>query len=102
MALLRVWDIRPFVEGGQRNVASFVGIAHNFEKNLLRCCWSADDALVSAGSADRFVNVWDAETGKIEHRLGGHHGSVNETSLHPTKNIVASGSSDKTVFIGYT
>jgi WD40 repeat protein len=36
-------------------------------------------------------------------RLGGHHGSVNEVAFNPNPkygDVLASGSSDKTIFIG--
>ena len=74
------------------------GATHNFEKNLIKCCWNKDGTLVSAGSADRIVNVWEVNSGQIKHRLGGHKGSVNETSL--SGKYIASASSDKTVIIG--
>eukprot|EP00343_Euplotes_focardii_P005567 CAMPEP_0205813086 /NCGR_PEP_ID=MMETSP0205-20121125/17719_1 /ASSEMBLY_ACC=CAM_ASM_000278 /TAXON_ID=36767 /ORGANISM="Euplotes focardii, Strain TN1" /LENGTH=33 /DNA_ID= /DNA_START= /DNA_END= /DNA_ORIENTATION= len=32
---------------------------------------------------------------EIVEKLGGHHGSVNETDFHPEQNILASASSDK-------
>lgn len=99
---VRMWDVRPFVSAGDqgRQVRFFTGSSHNFEKNLLRCAWSADDSKVTAGSADRTINIWEADTGKLKHRLGGHTGSVNETQLHPNGQIVASCSSDSTVCIG--
>lgn len=59
------------------------GVQHNFEKNLLRCSWNYNDKLVTSGSADRMVYIWDTETGNMIHRLGGHHGSVNEAVFHP-------------------
>lgn len=78
---VRLWDIRPFVANGNSNrmIRFFTGSSHNFEKNLLRCSWSGDDSLVTAGSADRTINIWEKDTGKLKHRLGGHTGSVNET-----------------------
>ena len=76
------------------------GAQHNFEKNLIKCSWNHDDTLVTAGSADRFAYVWETETGRMVQRLGGHHGSVNEVDFHPTRNILASASSDKTIFLG--
>lgn len=77
-----------------------MGGSHNFERNLLRCGFGFNDKLVSAGSADRVLYVWNTETGEIKHRLGGHHGSLNDGQVHPTKQIVASGSSDKTILLG--
>lgn len=65
---------------------------------MLKCAWSPDASLVTAGSADRTVNVWDVQSGQLKHRLGGHKGSVNEVSING--NYVASCSSDKTVIVG--
>ena len=108
---MKMWDISPFVVNGYRCLKTFYGASHNFEKNLLRCCWSHDDGLVSAGSSDNFAYIWDVETGDIVEKLGGHHGSVNETAFHPeyyikqdigvgNSYIIASASSDKTLFVG--
>jgi Prp8 binding protein len=59
---VKIWDIKPFVAGNDdssRCRLSLSGITHNFEKNLLRTAWNHDDSQVTAGSADRFVCVWD-------------------------------------------
>jgi Prp8 binding protein len=95
---LAIWDIKPFCALETRMVKVLRGGTHNFEKNLLKCGWSSDEQYVTAGSADRTVNVWKVETGELKHRLGGHLGSVNETSVHGK--LIASGSSDKNVIIG--
>jgi Prp8 binding protein len=95
---LMIWDVKPFCQNETRMVKCLQGATHNFEKNLIKCCWSEDETLVSAGSADRTVNVWDVKTGQIKHRLGGHKGSVNETCLRGK--YIASASSDKTVIVG--
>ncbi len=55
---------------------------HNFEKNLLHCTWSPDGAMVAAGSADRYVYVWDTTTRRILYKLPGHLGSVNDVDFH--------------------
>ncbi|KAJ1397354.1 hypothetical protein B484DRAFT_407032, partial [Ochromonadaceae sp. CCMP2298] len=52
------------------------GVHHGAEKLLLRCGWSPDQAMVSAGSADRLV------------------------IFHPTQRILASCSSDRTIILG--
>ena len=78
----------------------FVGHAHSFERLLLRCCWSADGARISCGSSDRMVNIWDASSGRLLYKLPGHAGSVNDCSFHPKEPIIASASSDKSLFMG--
>jgi len=96
---VRCWDIRPFVQGN-RCVKTFTGAVHNFEKNLLRVCWNKNDTLVSAGSADRFVYIWNVSSGNIEYKFGGHMGCVNETSFNNLGSIIASASSDQSVILG--
>merc|ERR1711879_342979 len=113
---LRVWDIRPFAPE-ERCVKIITGhqfalksprerarltnrLQHNFEKNLLHCKWSPDGAMVAAGSADRFVYVWDTATRRILYKLPGHLGSVNDVDFHLIEPIVLSASSDKSIYLG--
>lgn len=106
---LRIWDVRPYAPS-DRCLKVFSGHTHNFEKvllflkiyvyfililikfyfyrkNLLRCAWSPDGSKVSAGSADRFVYIWDANTRRILYKLPGHNGSVNDVDFHPKEPI---------------
>lgn len=81
---VRLWDVQPYTANpGAREMRVYIGASHNVERNLLRCCFSHDMKLVSAGSADRTTNIWELETGVLKHRLGGHTGSVNATAMHP-------------------
>lgn len=95
---LRVWDVRPYAPG-QRCTQVIKGHSHNFEKNLLRCAWSHDGTKVTCGSADRMVYIWGSD-GTLQYKLPGHKGSVNEVVMHPQEPIVASGSSDSTIYMG--
>ncbi|KAG8457510.1 hypothetical protein KFE25_004146 [Diacronema lutheri] len=102
---VRSWDVRPFVPAGAdgsdgRGVRVYAGAVHNFEKNLIRCAWAPDGARVASGSADRCVYVWDVPSSRMLYKLPGHKGSVNEVDFHPTQPIIASCSSDKTVYLG--
>jgi len=96
---VRLWDIRPFAPGN-RCMKLFSGIQHNFEKNMLRCGWSADGSKISAGSSDRFVYIWETASTRILYKLPGHRGSVNDVDFHPKEPIIASASSDQTVYLG--
>eukprot|EP00033_Pygsuia_biforma_P002143 GCRY01002378.1.p1 GENE.GCRY01002378.1~~GCRY01002378.1.p1 ORF type:complete len:345 (+),score=50.83 GCRY01002378.1:175-1209(+) len=96
---VRMWDVRPYAPTN-RCLKTFRGHQHNFEKNLLRCAWSSDGRQISAGSADRFVYVWNVNSTKIMYKLPGHKGSVNDVAFHPSEPIIASASSDATAFLG--
>uniref|UniRef100_I2CS67 Prp8 binding protein n=2 Tax=Nannochloropsis gaditana (strain CCMP526) TaxID=1093141 RepID=I2CS67_NANGC len=96
---VRQWDVRPFVTGG-RLVQVFQGGTHGSDRNLLRCAWSQDGEMVSAGSADRAVHVWDVPSGQELYYLPGHKGTVNEVVFHPREPVIASASSDKTCYLG--
>lgn len=99
---IRSWDIRPFTTTPhQRLLKTFVGGTHNAEKSLLNCSWSADGTMVTGGSADRLVHVWDEYTAEELYCLPGHTGCVNSVLFHPQQNnIIASASADKTIFLG--
>lgn len=96
---LRIWDVRPYAPAN-RCFKVFTGHQHNFEKNLLKCAWSPDGGRITAGSADRLVNVWEVQTQKLLYKLPGHKGSVNDVAFHPKQPILASCSSDKTIYLG--
>ncbi|KAG8143232.1 putative U5 small nuclear ribonucleoprotein [Naja naja] len=83
---VRIWDVRPFAPK-ERCVKILQGNVHNFEKNLLRCSWSPDGSKIAAGSADRFVYVWDTTSRRILYKLPGHAGSINEVAFHPEEPI---------------
>lgn len=96
---VRIWDIRPFAPA-DRQLKVFQGHQHNFEKNLLRCCWSPDGRRIAAGSSDRFVYIWDTVFQRLMYKLPGHLGSVNDVDFHPKEPIILSCSSDKTMYLG--
>lgn len=99
--LLVQWDVRPFVRPTEsRWVNGFQGFRHGAEKVILRCAWSPDQSMVACGSADRIVHVWDTLTTSHLYYLPGHKGSVNDVIFHPKEPIIASCSSDKTIFLG--
>ena len=99
---LRQWDITPFVRTDltSRCTHLYQGIHHGAERNLLKCCYSRDSEYVSCGSSDRMVHVFDASTSKLVYYLPGHKGSVNQVIFHPHDQVIASCSTDRTIFIG--
>ena len=101
---LRTWDIRPFVDDAsgkkKRHDKTFFGGTHNAEKGLLKCAWSADGSMVTGGSADRIVHIWDELSSEELYTLPGHNGCVNSVVFSLKENVVASASSDKSIFVG--
>ncbi|XP_055921351.1 U5 small nuclear ribonucleoprotein 40 kDa protein-like [Eupeodes corollae] len=94
---LRIWDIRPHVTF-KRCVGCFS--AHQFSPSaLLRCTWSPDGTMISAGTSDRDVLVWDALTGETLHELPGHESTINDIKFHPKEPIILSASEDNYLFL---
>ena len=97
---LRTWDVRPYCPG-KRHVQTFTGHSHGAENGLLKCAWSANGEMVSAGSSDHRLHIWDVQSGQELYDLPGHKGCVNAVAFHPTEaTVVASGSSDQQIYVG--
>jgi len=58
---------------------------------------SPDGRHVAAGSLDRVVRLWDAETGQFMGQYEGHSDSVYSVAFSPDGKTLASGSLDKTL-----
>lgn len=97
---MRCWDVRPFVQGA-RYLKLYEGVPHSYDKGLLRCAWSSDNLVVSAGSSDRLVHLWDSSTRQKTKALTGHNGTVYAVEFHPEGKIVASCSADSYLVVGY-
>jgi len=96
---VKCWDIQNFT-AGNRLQKTLTGHKHNAERGLLKCSWSAGGNMVSAGSADKMVHVWDEFSGEELYLLPGHKGCVNAVTFHPVENVVVSAGSDKQIFVG--
>ncbi|KAJ6629863.1 WD40-repeat-containing domain protein [Mycena sp. CBHHK59/15] len=86
---IRCWDLRgPRGDGVECRV--FTG----HKDYVLSVGISRDAQWIVSGSKDRGVHFWDA-AGVVQCMLQGHKNSVISTSLHPTSNLLATGSGDK-------
>ncbi len=54
----------------------------------------------TGGSADKVVHIWDELSAEELYYLPGHKGCINSVVFHPSENCVASGSSDKAIYVG--
>jgi WD40 repeat protein len=103
----RSWDIKPFCSGGEtrRQLAIYEGSINNFELLPLKTSWwnshdtTSSEDLVSCGSADGIVRIWNAETAKIVAAFGGHLGPTLSVEMHPKEKIIASAGFDKQIFL---
>ena len=69
----------------------------SIEDGVTTVAISPDGKYVAAGSLDRVVRVWDAQTGYLVERLEGHKDSVYSVAFSPNGMDLLSGSLDKTI-----
>ena len=62
--------------------------------------WSPSGARIAAGSSDGMLNIWDVQTGALTYKLPGHSGAVTDVAWHPTEPILASCSTDMSIYMG--
>ena len=97
---VRTWDIRPFAPV-DRAVQTYDGAPAGFEKNLIKASWSPKGDRICAGSGDRTVVVWDTRTAKLQYKLPGHKGTVNDVRFSPDgEPVIVSASTDRNLILG--
>jgi Prp8 binding protein len=96
---IRTWDVKPFsaVKGRLLGVIDF---QYGSDKALKKACWSNDGSQISCGNGDRTVMIWKRTTGEVLYKLPGHKGSIHEVCWHPFEQIIASGSTDRLIYVG--
>lgn len=68
-----------------------------FGPALLSLAWSPDGHTIAAGSRDRTIHLWDADSGEMRRTFEGHFGPVEDVAWSPDGRAIASASLDKTV-----
>ena len=97
---IRIWNTKPYVPNNQRLINIYTGITNNYEMNLLKGNWNYKNTYIGCGSSDRSVYIYNIDNHSLQYKLGGHNGVVTCIAFHPYENIIASGSTDKTICIG--
>ena len=73
---------------------------HTFEghkKWVTSVAFSPDGKLVTSGSWDETIKLWDIETRECLNTFKGHTSTVNSVAFSPDGKLMASGSDDKTI-----
>ena len=86
-AILTLWNVKPFVKDDNRLKNEYKG--SNDDLNMVTC-----------GNSNLDVIIWDKSTSEIIYKLPGHKGTVNSCIFHPEERIIASCSSDSTIYLG--
>ena len=73
------------------------GLGHSGSVNSV--AFSPDSRLVTSGSDDKTIKIWDVVTGACTQTLKGHSNAVRSVTFLPDSKLVASGSEDTTVKI---
>lgn len=81
---MKAWDIRPFAPA-DRHIRTFDGAQTGMERNLFKANWDSKGKTIAAGSGDRTVVIWDADSGKLLYKLPGHKGAVNDVVFSPSE-----------------
>ncbi|CAG0981174.1 eukaryotic-like serine/threonine-protein kinase [Phycisphaerales bacterium] len=69
----------------------------DFESRVNGVAWSADGSMIAAGGTDRVLRVFDATTGRLVRRLGGHTGPLRSVRFAPDARYLVSTGFDRTV-----
>ena len=113
---VRTWDIRPFAPA-DRHIKTYDGAPAGLEKNMIRASWDPKGERIAAGSGDRSVVIWDVRSGRLQYKLPGHKGTVNDVRFSPADepisrsiqgrytqpkltSTVLSGSTDRSLMLG--
>ncbi|KAG0195767.1 hypothetical protein BGX33_002630, partial [Mortierella sp. NVP41] len=84
---VRIWSLGPYCEPSGRLLRVLEGAAQGIDEHQSRPAWSNDGLLVSSGSANGTVMVWDTRTGHVLQTLSDHQACVNQVDFHPGERI---------------
>lgn len=99
--VIRTYSARDFVPSGLSRLSPYTyeGAISGSEFQLIRATFSPDNINISSGSEDLTVTTWDIKSRKIINKLHGHNGTVIDVDYHPSKKILASGSTDGNIIV---
>ena len=86
-------DALEYWKAGLHEVRTFRGHSHG----VWDVAYSPDGLTLVSGGADRFLRVWEIETGRMVKSLKGHTNDIRQVAFSPDGQILATGSDDRTI-----
>ncbi|MGC8638467.1 MAG: protein kinase domain-containing protein [Isosphaeraceae bacterium] len=97
---LIIWDLEKRGEDSSPTLCRKTVLHHyaGQDRNCLRSvAVSSDGKHLAVGGSRRPIDVWDARSNQVQHRLVGHDGAVQALLYSPNPSVLVSASSDRTV-----
>ena len=91
--LQRLWNI-----SSAKYIKTYTGHA-NSQYSVSSAFSVTNGKRIVSGSEDNCVYMWELNSRKLLQKLEGHTESIMSVACHPTENLIASGSLDKSIRI---
>jgi WD40 repeat protein len=88
-----VVDFLDHWKTGIREVKTFRGHSHG----VWTVAYAPDGQTLASGGVDRYVRMWDIETGRLLRSLRGHTHDIRAIAYTPDGQLLATGSEDRTI-----
>ena len=86
-------DHLEYWKAGLRELKTFRGHSHG----VWTVAYAPDGQTLASGGVDRYVRLWDIETGRLLRSLRGHTADIRALVFTPDGRALASGSEDRTI-----
>ncbi|HMU30521.1 MAG TPA: WD40 repeat domain-containing protein [Nitrospira sp.] len=86
-------DHLEYWKTGFRELKTFRGHSHG----VWTVAYAPDGQTIVSGGVDRYVRIWDIETGRLLRSLRGHTADIRALVFTPDGRTLASGSEDRTI-----
>ncbi len=86
-------DALPYWKGDAQEIKTFRG----HSQGVWSVAYSPDGLTLASGGGDRYLRIWDIETGRLLKSLRGHTQDIRQVHYSPDGQTLASGSEDRTI-----
>lgn len=86
-------DALEYWKTGAHEIRTFRGHSHG----VWDVAFSPDGLTLATGGADRYLRIWEIETGRLLKSLRGHTHDIRQVAFSPDGHVLATGSEDRTI-----